>query len=491
MGVFTQEIENETEFTDVLALVHRWRDLAGQQGGLPRLADFGHLLGGRARENLCVLKRAGSDFRYQSAGAAVADCLGGDPVGGLMSDLAGSPEPMLVPHGLRALRDGVPWFSAIESNALGVPGVVEWLGLPVLLPDGSPGLLGFLRPRANRYDLIRSLFDASQNGVIAVSPLRDADGIAVDLKIDAVNAVGADMLAGRGDAGSDNRPGGLIGASLRSCLPAPAWAELWPHLKTGLIRGERVVFDIAAPVAGVSARYRVCATPLKQGLSLVIADQSELLHALQTLETQHATLVKVNAELRSEVVRRRRLELELKKEAASDPLTGIANRRGFVDAVLVCLAAPKPGHGDPALIMFDIDDFKAINDRYGHPAGDQVLKTIARAIGRELGSGALFGRIGGEEFAVFLPHTTKDGAQALAEHLRQVIAGLACRPVRAKVRVTASFGVAASLEADSGFDDLIARADEALYKAKRGGRNCVQYDIASFGSLAAVGLEAR
>jgi diguanylate cyclase (GGDEF)-like protein len=123
------------------------------------------------------------------------------------------------------------------------------------------------------------------------------------------------------------------------------------------------------------------------------------------------------------------------------------------------------------LIMIDVDNFKAVNDTHGHPQGDVVLRHVARAVrenSRDVDSPA---RYGGEEMAVILPHTDLDGASAIAERVRAAIQGLEIPLMNGSgvLRVTASLGVAASALGDK--DALIAGADNALYAAKRGGKN--------------------
>ncbi len=150
----------------------------------------------------------------------------------------------------------------------------------------------------------------------------------------------------------------------------------------------------------------------------------------------------------------------LTEMAERDPLTGLFNRRKFL--------ADAPA-GDYALILFDLDHFKAINDRHGHLAGDDVLVAVAAMLRSRLAPDAMPGRLGGEEFAVALPGATLDQARAVAESLRLHLAGLRLGP---GVSVTASFGVV-GCQAGDDLPRLMARADALLYDAKRGGRNRV------------------
>jgi len=149
----------------------------------------------------------------------------------------------------------------------------------------------------------------------------------------------------------------------------------------------------------------------------------------------------------------------------TDPLSGLLNRRGFEDRARLKLERDTL----PAtLILADLDAFKAINDRHGHHVGDEVIIDFARLL-QSIAPGQIAGRLGGEEFALFLPDIDLDAAHQLADTLRLTFAG---QPVGTGVSCTASFGVAERMPGE----DLIGlrvRADAALYAAKRSGRNCV------------------
>jgi diguanylate cyclase (GGDEF)-like protein len=123
--------------------------------------------------------------------------------------------------------------------------------------------------------------------------------------------------------------------------------------------------------------------------------------------------------------------------------------------------------------MTDLDDFKSINDRWGHPFGDEVLREFAASLRESIRDIDLSGRWGGEEFAVVLPGTDLEGGAALAERIRANLRGrIITAPDGERVHVTASFGVAAYPDAE-GKDDLVAAADAALYEAKRAGKDQV------------------
>lgn len=159
--------------------------------------------------------------------------------------------------------------------------------------------------------------------------------------------------------------------------------------------------------------------------------------------------------------------------ADHDALTGILNRRALIRRLHDAAAHARTHHAPLALIFLDMDHFKSVNDRYGHPVGDACLRAVAEAIADELRPGDSLGRYGGEEFVVMLPSTTQDNAMAVAERIRHSIEVLPVHARGESLQTTVSMGVASLLGHADTVDDLIARADTALYRAKTQGRNCV------------------
>lgn len=159
--------------------------------------------------------------------------------------------------------------------------------------------------------------------------------------------------------------------------------------------------------------------------------------------------------------------------ATRDSLTGAGNRAGL-DATLPREVALARRYGTPlSVIMIDLDRFKSVNDRFGHPAGDAVLEGFAARVRSCIRSSDLLFRIGGEEFAILASNTPLDGAVMLAERIRGEAAGRPFDTSAGGIAVTGSFGVACHRRGESGAG-LLARADGALYAAKAGGRNRVE-----------------
>jgi diguanylate cyclase (GGDEF)-like protein len=166
----------------------------------------------------------------------------------------------------------------------------------------------------------------------------------------------------------------------------------------------------------------------------------------------------------------------LRRLALTDDLTGLPNRRHFLHRLEEAIAFARRRNLPVALVILDLDHFKVINDRYGHPSGDRVLEAVAEALVADARAEDLVARYGGEEFGIVLQGTDLEGARVRAERLRARIAGIAVAVKGgARIGLTASFGVAAIPESCAPrAHRLIAAADGALYAAKRAGRNrCV------------------
>jgi diguanylate cyclase (GGDEF)-like protein len=175
---------------------------------------------------------------------------------------------------------------------------------------------------------------------------------------------------------------------------------------------------------------------------------------------------------------RKRLELELQRLATTDALTSLANRRAFFERGQPALeTARRYGH-QVALLMIDVDHFKSVNDRYGHGTGDTMLRMLADRLREVLRQADLIARIGGEEFVALMPETSLDAAMQAAERLRELCEGLT-PDIEGEATMSISVGVAQWRPGET-LEHLLERADAALYRAKRAGRNRVEM---SFGEL--------
>jgi diguanylate cyclase len=208
----------------------------------------------------------------------------------------------------------------------------------------------------------------------------------------------------------------------------------------------------------------------------------ELEELQQVLLGQIATVLKSNQQLEDDLVDARcRMEEQAaeldrtRHEAQTDALSGVFNRKAFNDKLRVLLGRWKRDNEPFVLIMADLDHFKWINDTHGHTVGDRVLQEVGTLLRRCLREGDFVGRYGGDEFAVLLPRTDvvigKQVADRLHHEATRCNFGVGTRSEQAAL--TISFGLAAAIAGDNS-ESIVHRADEALYRSKRGGRNQVQ-----------------
>lgn len=189
------------------------------------------------------------------------------------------------------------------------------------------------------------------------------------------------------------------------------------------------------------------------------------------LSIQKAEIKKANAEIKLEVEERKELEKKILKMASTDYLTGISNRRSFMEQAVTEWTRSERYQYSLSVLMIDIDHFKKINDTYGHHIGDVSLKTFATTCLGILRSNDIFGRLGGEEFAVILVETDEEEALLVAERLRSEIALTTITEANISLNLQVSIGVSLAQSSDLKIEKTIERADKAMYKAKHLGRN--------------------
>jgi diguanylate cyclase (GGDEF)-like protein len=204
----------------------------------------------------------------------------------------------------------------------------------------------------------------------------------------------------------------------------------------------------------------------------------ELYNARMELERALSSLSERNRQLQAEIAERQRMEAQMRHQATHDTLTGLPNRALFHDRLEHAMQrAPRADQGF-ALVLLDIDGFKAINDTYGHPAGDALLKAIASRLAALVRSNDTVARLGGDEFALIVEDF--DEMPLLMERCQQIVVALAAPyPLHGRdgafvAKVSASLGVALWHGSEQSDEQLIQNADRALYQAKEAGRNrCV------------------
>ncbi len=171
--------------------------------------------------------------------------------------------------------------------------------------------------------------------------------------------------------------------------------------------------------------------------------------------------------------RTKRSQLYFMKLSQVDGLTGIANRPRFIQLAEAVLEAARKSQQQASVVLCDLDHFKAINDRFGHAAGDHVLRQAVAACQAHLRVSDIFGRVGGEEFGIVLPGCGLDDAKQRAERLRQALIAIDPMYDGERCALSASFGVTSTGISGYELRQLLAHADAALYRAKAAGRDCV------------------
>jgi diguanylate cyclase (GGDEF)-like protein len=197
--------------------------------------------------------------------------------------------------------------------------------------------------------------------------------------------------------------------------------------------------------------------------------------AMETSRLYIALLLTVVASIAIWLLRTKRSQLRFKRLATRDSLTNISSRQHFVDETEHALRQAARSKRSACLLLMDLDHFKQVNDTHGHVVGDLVLKRAVAACLHHLGSHDIFGRLGGEEFAILMPDCGATQARERAERLRQAIAATPLWGDTRSVVITASFGVASTDRSGYELRQLMIDADNALYQAKRDGRDRVVY----------------
>ena len=237
------------------------------------------------------------------------------------------------------------------------------------------------------------------------------------------------------------------------------WWNYNPEVRAQLIAA------INAAKQGKSSRYDVLVcmgkdlVPIDFQITPVLDDAGQIIGLLPTAV---------------DITERKQLEEELNRQARLDFLTGLPNRRSFMEQGEIEFSRMQRYESTLSILMLDIDHFKKINDVYGHPAGDLVLKKLAMIFQDVLRKVDIAARLGGEEFGVILPETVQEKALQVAERLREVIAATEVElPTGRQIQFTVSIGITALEDKRTQFETLLNEADKALYRAKQGGRNKV------------------
>ena len=260
----------------------------------------------------------------------------------------------------------------------------------------------------------------------------------------------------------------VLASTLMAMLAAVTADEFWRGRAEPLMSRWPTVCVLFAYAAASLARIpATLLSPILQGQSLMSGVSFALLAFGTLLFTVVLAFLLLN-------MTKERSELKHKIAAMIDPLSGVPNRRAFLDGANRLLAQQGLDYEPLAVFLFDLDRFKAINDQLGHGAGDTVLQTFAATATKTLGADILFARIGGEEFAAMRAVGDIGEAVAIADRVRRNFAGAAAAHATDELHPSVSAGVTLGCDPHVPVGELLASADQALYRAKANGRNRVE-----------------
>lgn len=260
----------------------------------------------------------------------------------------------------------------------------------------------------------------------------------------------------------------LLVSTLMAMLTAATAEEFWRGRAEPLMSRWPTVCVLLAYAAALLARIpATLLSPILQGQSIMSSVSFALLAFGTLLFTVVLAFLLLN-------MTKERTELQHKIASLIDPLSGVPNRRAFLDGAARLQAQQRLDPEPLAVMLFDLDRFKAINDRLGHGTGDAVLQVFAATATRTLGGEVMFGRIGGEEFAAILPAGDFGEAEAIADRVRRNFVAAAAAYGKDDLKPSVSVGVTLGRDPDVAVATLLAAADQALYRAKESGRNRVE-----------------
>lgn len=496
------DIDRHIQTAAAREILAQWRAAAGPvPGAMPDIATFWDAIRNELKADILKIVPYGvNDWRYTVVGANFRqhenlnqhwrrDCV---------SDLD-EPDRSFIRHSFGVATSRREPAYAIHTAPNGM-NVLLWerLVMPCRMEDGGVALVALLHPIEYLEDMIRAVLEVAPSGILRARCVRDGAGEIVDAVCLIANGLAATLL--------DRPLTELLPARLLTLFPEFRENGTFERCMKVAVTREPCHFEIEHTQGGHRVWLSVAAVPLADGFTLSLADitalkfineeleraRNELIDANDHLESQArqleeaiATANAARADLEIEVECRKVLEDELRRLALTDSLTGLANRPAIAaQGQALTIAAQR--RGSPlCVVSVDVDHFKRVNDTWGHAAGDKVLAMLAVLLQESIRPEIdLAGRLGGEEFVIILPRTDLMAAEAVAERMRLSLATRVVEANDISIRVTASFGVA-QWQANEDFDDLLARSDEALYNAKREGRNRVCRAVEAEGLAAA------
>lgn len=428
------------------------------------LPDFG--------EDLMILEPTGDgDYRWLHFGREITRYSGASRLGQRLSGMRERVARFSIDSFDQALAEDRPLYTVHRSTATVRVALWERLVLPTITRDGRRFIVAFSRPLQFREDLLNAVLESSPSGIVALRAIRDTAGQIEQAVVVTANRRAAE-LSGRPETE-------LLDTDGRESLPFLSDPSTWRRCLYAIDLQRADSLETSFTRDGATTWLRVAIAPLEDGLLLTLTDITDLTVANQTLQMRAATLaLEIGREratrraLSEEIDQREEREEELRRLAETDPLTALLNRRSFTDKANAAITASDAEGTDVALIIVDLDHFKQVNDSYGHPAGDAVIRAFADLLlGQFRNEQNLVGRFGGEEFGVLLQGCNLASAIASARQIQDTLLTRSM-PVSETLalKVTASLGIA-TLHPGETLASLTARADQALYCAKNEGRN--------------------
>jgi diguanylate cyclase (GGDEF)-like protein len=462
--VHVDKIESLAGAPQIAALLAQYQSIS-TDGALPSYTDFNPERLAEHASNLAVVEPIGAgDFLYIYYGRTIFETSGVEMLGSRVSQWKSEVGTFFCQAYDQAIAERRPIYTVHRAHHAIRVHLWERLVLPVRAEDGSLRLVVFNKPREYLDDLLRAVLDASPEGVLGLRCVRSADGRIEDAMVITANERAADIIGCKVE--------NLLDQPILNVVPKLRGTKAWARYLEVVETRQPQRFELSLNHHGHAKWFDVKAVALGDGFMLSIGDITSLKNACRELEEKNLDLAKANTMLSEEVSRREALEGELRRLADVDVLTGVATRRAFIEAAQ-CAIALASDRRPLAVIGLDIDHFKAINDRYGHQAGDKILTAVGEELRRECRAPDVVGRLGGEEFAILLPNVPLDAAVSVAERMRQrLLTTVVSVADMTRVTVTASFGVSAFRPQDT-YEDLLGRADAGLYRAKKAGRDRV------------------
>jgi two-component system cell cycle response regulator len=317
--------------------------------------------------------------------------------------------------------------------------------------------------RLNRTTKPREVFDATLDiaremtgAEFAALTLVERDGARTRHRV--ARVAGGEGAGGRLEGLEFQDDTGLVASAVRLASSLPG-KELDP--------ARTPIFDAATRLRGLAALKVI---PLRAGSEVLgtLVLGARRAGAFPQDTVRQLEVVGLQA---GDAILRARLFEQAERLATTDGLTGLTNHRTLQARLDEHLARAARYQKKLSLLLCDIDHFKSVNDTYGHPVGDEVLRGVARTLSREARQTDVVARYGGEEFAVVMPETDEGGALVIAERIREKIAQVVLETEQGPLRITMSLGIATFPEEGASKADLVERADACLYHAKRHGRN--------------------